>query len=84
EFVVKNQRIEKYRDLALKLMKEFSFIEVDQHPRSTNAHADALATLASAIPSELQRSVLVEFIANPSIESEMVQVRVCMAEVSLG
>ncbi|MDR5650872.1 reverse transcriptase-like protein, partial [Staphylococcus nepalensis] len=78
---VKNQKIEAYSDEALSLIKQFDQAAVDSHPRSTNSHADALATLASAIPSDLKRTIKVEIQATPSLKLKQV---VGMADVNLG
>jgi ribonuclease HI len=69
-FAAKSGNMEAYRNLAISLAKQFQRVCIGQHSRTTNAHADALATLASAIPYDQRRTIQVERITEPSTSGE--------------
>jgi ribonuclease HI len=70
DFAAKCENMEAYRNLVLSLAKKFDLIIIGQHSRITNAHVDALATLASVIPSNHCRSIQVERLSQPSISEQ--------------
>jgi hypothetical protein len=67
DFTTKSGNMEAYRKLAMSLAEQFEIARIGQHSRTTNSHADALATLASAIPSDLRRTIQLERLCKPSI-----------------
>ncbi|GMP46869.1 hypothetical protein CsSME_00014866 [Camellia sinensis var. sinensis] len=59
------------------LLAKFDHHELNQITRDQNTHADALACLASAINSEIKRTIEVGFIPKPSIApSDSIQINV--------
>jgi ribonuclease HI len=66
-FATKSENMEAYRNLAMGLAEQFETVRIGQHSRTTNSHADALATLALAIPSDLWRTIQLERLCKPSI-----------------
>lgn len=69
EYAARNERMGIYMRMAQKLIKEFRTAYVERFSRTNNSHADALATLASAVDSKLKRTIEVEFLPRPSIET---------------
>ena len=57
-----------YLALAKKLLSQFRNAEIKQIGRDSNSHADALASLASAVEAGKKRIVEVESLERPSIE----------------
>ena len=74
EYCARNQKMEAYMKLAQQLIKSFTSAYVERFPRTNNSHAYALATLASAVNSKMKRTIDVEYLPKPSIESELNQV----------
>jgi ribonuclease HI len=70
-FLAKSENVGAYRNLAISLAKQFKTLCIGQHPRATNSHADALATLAMAIPWEQRRTIQIKRIDRPSISGEI-------------
>ena len=70
--------------MAQKLFREFESAYIERFPRTSNSHADALATLASAIDSKLKRTIEVEFLPKPSIETGSRCQVICEIEANLG
>ena len=54
--------------MAQKLIKEFKTTYIEKFPRTSNSHADALTTLASAIDSKMKRTIEVEYLPKPGVE----------------
>ena len=54
EYAAGNQRMEVYIRLAHRLFREFKLAYIEKFPRTSNSHANALATLASAVDSNLK------------------------------
>lgn len=69
EYPAKHQTMEAYLSLARSLLQTFATVEIQRIPRTSNSHADALATLASSINSQGKREVEVTFLHTPSILS---------------
>ena len=69
EFAARNEWMETYTRLAQKLIMEFRTAYIQRFPRTSKSHADALATLVSAVDSKLKRFIEVEYLSNPSIET---------------
>ena len=57
EYVARNERMGAYMKLAQKLIKEFRMAYIEKFPRTSNSHADALATLASAVDSKVKITI---------------------------
>ena len=57
-----------YLTHAKELLSQFQRVEVQQIGRESNSHADALASLASAVEAGNRRIVEVETLEKPSIE----------------
>ena len=70
EYAARNQKMETYMRLAHKLFREFMSAYIERFPRTSNSHVDALATLASTVDSSLKRTIEVEYLPRPSIETD--------------
>ena len=64
-----------YLNKARRLQSGFEFFSIQQVPRSRNAHADSLVTLATSFGLDLPRVILVEDLNGP-IEKEVTKVQV--------
>ncbi|XP_028124414.1 uncharacterized protein LOC114321449 [Camellia sinensis] len=83
DYAAKNDRIAAYMTMVNSLLAKFDHYELNQITQDQNTHADALAFLASAINSEIKRTIEVGFIPEPSItSSELVQINVIEPEPS--
>ncbi|CAL9029676.1 unnamed protein product [Prunus brigantina] len=67
EYMAKHPRMVQYLDKVQGLLKEFPTFTIQQVPRAEN-HADALASLGSALDTQFRRSIPVEHLDRPSIE----------------
>lgn len=70
EYAARNQRMEAYMRLAQKLFRSFNSACIERFPRTSNSHADALATIALAVKSNMERTIEVEFLPRPIIEGD--------------
>ncbi|XP_020421514.1 uncharacterized protein LOC109949767 [Prunus persica] len=68
EYMAKHPRMIQYLDKVQGLLKEFPTFTIQQIPRAENTHADALASLGSALDSQFRRSIPVEHLDRPSID----------------
>ncbi|CAL9000311.1 unnamed protein product [Prunus brigantina] len=68
EYMAKHPRMILYLDKVQELLKAFPTFTIQQVPRAENAHADALASLGSALDTQFRRSIPVEHLDQPSIE----------------
>ena len=59
-----------YLEKVCEQLEAFQTYTLTQVPRTENAYADALAGLGSALDHQLKRSISVEYLDKPSIESE--------------
>ncbi|CAL9029568.1 unnamed protein product [Prunus brigantina] len=66
--MAKHPRMVQYLDKVQGLLKEFPTFSIQQVPRAENTHADALASLGSALDTQFRRSIPVEHLDRPSIE----------------
>ncbi|XP_065617155.1 uncharacterized protein LOC136062243 [Quercus suber] len=66
EFEVKDERMQGYLNRVKRLQSEFEFFSLLHVPRSSNAHADSLATLATSSEQGLPRVILVEDFHEPT------------------
>ena len=65
-----------YLSIAKSLLSKFDSVQVEQIRREYNSHADILAKLATALESDLYRTVTVEVLSTPSTLIDTVD-RVC-------
>ena len=70
EYAARNEIMGAYMRLTQKLFKEFKSTYIEQFLKTNNSHADALDTLAFAVDSSLKRTIEVEYLPKPSIETE--------------
>lgn len=68
DYEAKNDRMDAYLKIVRDLSLNFDLFELTKIPRSDNAPADALATLASTSDPDLHRIIPVESIDRPSID----------------
>ncbi|XP_065638557.1 uncharacterized protein LOC136071336 [Quercus suber] len=66
EFKVKDERMQGYLNRVKHLQVEFEFFSLLHVSRSSNAHADSLATLATFSEQDLPRVILVEDLYEPT------------------
>ena len=64
-----NERMGTYIRMAQKLIRGFRTTYIEKVPKTSNSHADALATLAYTVDLKLKRTIEVEYLSKPSIES---------------
>ena len=70
EYTARNERLGAYMKLPQKLFKGFCSAYIERFPRASNNHVDALATLASAIESNLKKKTIeIKFLPRPSIKA---------------
>jgi hypothetical protein len=63
-----------YLTIARSLLSEFDSIHVVQIDREHNSHADILAKLVTALESDIQRTVCIETLDQPSFQNQEVSV----------
>ncbi|CAL8990806.1 unnamed protein product, partial [Prunus brigantina] len=68
EYMAKHPRMILYLEKVQELLKAFPTFTIQQVPRAENAHADALASLWSALDTQFIHSIPVEHLDRPSIE----------------
>ncbi|VFQ80969.1 unnamed protein product [Cuscuta campestris] len=67
EFEAKDERMKKYRDTALGLLKAFGAYRIEQVPREENAEADILSKLGPDSPDHIKAMTQEEELLKPSI-----------------
>ncbi|VFQ85759.1 unnamed protein product [Cuscuta campestris] len=67
EFEAKDERMKKYRDTALELLKAFGAYRIEQVPREENAEADILSKLGPDSPDHIKAMTQEEEFLKPSI-----------------
>ena len=75
ELEARDLKMQEYLNQAQRLQSHFEFFSIQQIPRSRNAHADSLATLATFSRQDLPQVILVEDL-NRLVEEEMEKVQV--------
>lgn len=70
EYAVRNERMGTYMRLAQKLFKEFNSVYIERFSITNNSHADALTTLTFVMDSTLKRTIELEYLPKPSIETK--------------
>lgn len=68
EYAARNERMGAYMRMSQKLLKQFKSAYSECFPRTSNSHVDALTILASAVDSNLKRTIEVEYLPRSSIE----------------
>ncbi|KAI5353190.1 hypothetical protein L3X38_006083 [Prunus dulcis] len=68
EYMAKHPRIILCLDKVQELLKAFPIFTIQQVPRAENAHADALASLGSALDTQFRPFIPVKHRDQPSIE----------------
>ena len=71
EYTAKNEKMIAYLTEAKRLLEEFKDVQMEHIRRDLNGHADALASLASAIAPELRRIISVGVQNLPSVGREI-------------
>ena len=74
EFEAKDERMRGYLSQVKIMQMEFESFSLLHVPRSGNAHADFLATLATSSAQNLPRIILVEDLHRPSTTTNVVQI----------
>nr|XP_027124543.1 uncharacterized protein LOC113741245 [Coffea arabica] len=68
EYEAKEEAMQRYLSKVLQLVAHFESFEIQRIPRSQNRRADALSRLASTSFADLNKTVLVEVLAEPGYE----------------
>lgn len=69
ECAIKNQRMDANIKQAQKLFKNFNSAYLERFSRTSNNHANVLATLTSVVEFYMKRIIEVELLLRPSIEA---------------
>ncbi|VFQ79099.1 unnamed protein product [Cuscuta campestris] len=67
EFEAKDERMKKFRDTAMELLKAFGAYRIEQVPREENAEADILSKLSPDSPDHIKAMTQEEELLEPSI-----------------
>jgi hypothetical protein len=81
-YAAKDEKMKMYLVEAKRLLEKFKHVQVEHIIRDLNGHADALASLASAVAPELRRIISVGVQSLPSI-GEVIN-EVCSVDQSLS
>ncbi|GFS36152.1 hypothetical protein Acr_00g0044380 [Actinidia rufa] len=76
KFKARGIKMAKYLKVAKNLLSEFRAVKIKQVGREFNAHAYALASLASIFEGDIGRTVTVDVISVPSIEETQISILV--------
>ena len=76
EYLARDERMMTYLSITKSLLSKFDSVQVEQIRKEYNSHADILAKLATALESDLHRTVTVEVLNAPSTLIDTVD-RVC-------
>ena len=82
EFQAKDERMWGYLSQVKIMQSKFESFSLLHVPRSSNAHADSLAMLATSSAQNLPRVILVEDLREPSATVNMVQINQVRAGLS--
>ena len=66
EYLAWDERMLSYLSIVKSLLSKFDFMRVEQIGREHNSHADILAKLATALETDLHRTVTVEILSASS------------------
>ncbi|XP_058208180.1 uncharacterized protein LOC131321193 [Rhododendron vialii] len=67
DYEARNEKMAAYVEATKDLLDTFEKVYIEQISSGQNAHADSLAWLAAAVPTEFKRKVAVDYLAEPSI-----------------
>uniref|UniRef100_A0A2N9FRK2 Uncharacterized protein n=1 Tax=Fagus sylvatica TaxID=28930 RepID=A0A2N9FRK2_FAGSY len=70
EYQARDERMSAYLTAARSLLAEFESIHVAQIGREHNSHVDILAKLATALESDIQRTICIETLDQPSFQNQ--------------
>uniref|UniRef100_A0A2N9IDL4 Uncharacterized protein n=1 Tax=Fagus sylvatica TaxID=28930 RepID=A0A2N9IDL4_FAGSY len=82
-YAAKDKKMKIYLIEAKRLLKKFKHVQVEHIGRDLNGHADALASLASAVAPKLRRIISVGMQSLPSIGGDIIN-EVCSVEQSIS
>ena len=74
EYQARDDRMSAYLTVARTLLAEFDSTHIAQIGREHNSHVDILAKLATALESDIQRTVCIETLDQPSFQDQEVSV----------
>jgi hypothetical protein len=83
DYAAKDEKMKTYLVEAKKLLGKFKHVQIEHISRDLNGHADALASLASAVAPELRRIISVGVQSLPSVGKEISN-EVCSVDQSIG
>ena len=72
DYAAKDKKMKTYLVEAKKLLRKFKHVQIEHISRDLNGHADALASLASAVAPELRRIISVGVQSIPSVRGEVI------------
>ena len=78
DYQARDDRMAAYLARARGLLSQFERAEVRQIGRESNSHADALASLASAVEAGNKRTIEVETLWEPSIDLQQPRQLMCL------
>ena len=82
EFEAKDERMQGYLSQVKSMRSKFDSFDLLHVPRSGNAHAESLATLATSSAQDLPRVILVEDLYKSSRTEDTVQIKQIRAGLS--
>jgi ribonuclease HI len=71
EYEARSEKMTAYVMAARELLDTFEKVYIEQISSGQNSHADSLAWLAAAVPTEFKRNVAVDYMSEPSIGKSM-------------
>ncbi|MFX9209104.1 reverse transcriptase-like protein, partial [Acinetobacter baumannii] len=77
DYQARDERMAAYLAHTKQLLLQFEKVEVKQIGRESNSHADALASLASAVEAGRKRTIEVEALEKPSIKLQPPRLVLC-------
>uniref|UniRef100_A0A2N9HMM7 Uncharacterized protein n=1 Tax=Fagus sylvatica TaxID=28930 RepID=A0A2N9HMM7_FAGSY len=82
-YAAKDEKMKIYLVEAKRLLEKFKHVQVEHIGRDLNGHADALASLASAVAPELRRIISVGVQSLPSVGGDIIN-EVCSVDQSIS
>ena len=74
EFEAKDEKMQGYLSQVKSMQSKFDYFDLQNVPKSGNAHVDSLAMLATSSAQDLHRVILVEDLYKPSRTEDTVQI----------
>ncbi len=84
EYAAKDENMVAYLTEAKKLLAEFKHVQVEHISTDLNGHADALASLASAVAPELRRIISIGVQNLPALEEKLIMEYAQLISPSVG